>query len=76
MAVSNECNDGTHRCVDGATCLQSVKSSGYLCRCGSGSLGNGFEEDIGTFINKDNLVNKFQAETAAAKHAMCSQSNV
>ena len=46
-SLSTECVDGTHQCVEQATCLQSLKSSGYLCQCGSGRLGNGFKTDIG-----------------------------
>ena len=38
--LSTECEDGTHHCVPEATCLQSTKSAGYLCLCGSGTYGN------------------------------------
>ena len=46
-SLSTECHDGTHACVDQATCLQSNKSSGYLCQCPAGQIGDGFEPDSG-----------------------------
>ena len=46
-SLSTECQDGTHACVDQASCLQSTKSNGYLCQCPAGQIGDGFQLAVG-----------------------------